>query len=91
MQLILIRYDRLAGRKKTQHITSLSLINVSVAAFYWHYKEQENNRLQILAANYSQDLLALPFKIFRLFIFPHLSVFSVHIELKESRALHVCT
>lgn len=34
MQLMLIRYDRLAGRKKTPHITSLSLINVSVAAFY---------------------------------------------------------
>lgn len=34
-RLILIRYDRLARRREPQHGTSLSLINVSVAAFYW--------------------------------------------------------
>lgn len=86
---------KLVGKKTHTDTTPLSLINVSIAAFYWQYKDQENNRLQILAANYPQNLLANPsrYSVFQslslLSSRPHLPVFSLNTELKGSRASHV--
>lgn len=72
------RCDRLVGRKekKHTHVTSLSLMNVSLAFFYWQYEDQENNKTpDSCSKSFSRPALT-PVTIFHHLIFPTLSFHS---------------